>query len=231
MKRLLLAVPALLAVAALAGTVGPPDFASADDPAPTADTVVVSGIGSVETVPDQASFSFGVQTRAAAAKSALGANADAMRRVLAALRDAGARDLATQSVSLWPSSEEGGAINGYVASNSVSATIGVDRAGDLVDAATAAGANEISGPSMSREDSDRIYRQALAKAVEDARSRAQVLAKAAGRTLGGIAKIAEGAESPVPYDERAAVAADAATPVVPGTQETSATVSVTFELR
>jgi uncharacterized protein len=230
MKRLLLVVLAVLAVAALAGTLGTPDFAAADEPAATTDKLVVSGVGSVEAVPDQASFSFGVQTRAATAKAALAANGDAMRKVIAALRDAGARDLATQSVSVWPNSGEDGGVSGYVASNSVTATIGIDRAGDLVDAAAAAGANEISGPSMSREDSDRLYRQALAEAVENARARAQALAKAAGRTLGGISEISEGAEAAIPYYERAA-ATDSATPVVPGKQETNATISVTFELR
>ena len=229
MKRLLLVVPALLAVVALAGALGTPDFASADEPAATTDKLVVNGAGSVEAVPDRASFSFGVQTRAGTAKAALAANGDAMRKVIAALRDAGASDLATQSVSVWPNSAEDGGISGFVALNSVTATIGINRAGDLVDAAAAAGANEISGPNMSREDSDRLYREALAKAVEDARARAQALAKAAGRTLGGISEISEGAEAAIPYYERAAV--DSSTPVVPGKQETSATISVTFELR
>jgi uncharacterized protein YggE len=231
MKRLLLAVPALLAVAALAGTIGPPDFAQADDPGPTTDTVVVTGMGSVKAVPDEAELSFGVETRGSTAKAALAANGDAMRKVIAALRDAGARDLATQYVSVWPISEDGGTISGYSASNSVSATTGVERAGDLIDAATAAGANNVSGPVMSQSDADRVYRQALAAAITDARLRAEALAKAADRSLGAITKISEGGEPAVPYYERGAMAADAATPIVPGKQETNATVSVTFELR
>jgi uncharacterized protein len=230
MKRLLLVVPALLAVVALAGTVGTPDFAAADEPAATTDELVVNGVGSVEAVPDRASFSFGVQTRAATAKAALAANADAMEDVIATLRDGGASDLATQSVGVWPTSRENGKPAGYVASSSVAATIAVGRAGELVDAAAAAGANEISGPGMSRQDSERLYREALAKAVEDARARAHALARAAGRTLGGISEISEGADVPIPYYDRAA-AADSTTPVVPGKQETSASISVTFELR
>ena len=140
MTRLLLAVPALLAVAALAGTVGTPDFASADEPA-SADTLVVTGVGSVEAVPDDASFSFGIETHAATARAALSENGDQVRRLLAALRHAGAHELQTQYVSVWPISENG-SISGYSASNSVSARIDVDEAGDLIDAATAAGANK-----------------------------------------------------------------------------------------
>jgi uncharacterized protein len=230
MKRLVLAVLALLAVAALAGAVGPPDFARADDPR-GGDTVVVNGVGSIRAAPDEAELSFGVDSRGRTAKEALAANGDAMRKVIAALRDAGAREVTTQYVSVWPVSEDGGTFSGYSASNSVSATIAVERAGELVDVATATGANDVSGPQMSQSDADRVYRKALAAAVDDARLRAEALAKAAGRTLGPITSIAEGGSQPIPYYERATLAADAATPIVPGKQETSATVSVTFALR
>lgn len=229
MTRLLLAVPVLLAVAALIGTVGTPDTASADEPA-AADTLVVTGVGSVDAVPDEAAFSFGVETRAATAKAALAKNGEQVRTLLAALRNAGARDLATQYVSVWPISENG-TIDGYSASNSVSATIGVDKAGDLVDAATAAGANNVSGPDFSQSDADRVYRKALAAAVTDAKARAEALAKATGRTLVGIKQVSEADASAVPYYERAALAADSSTPVVHGKQKTTATISVTFELR
>jgi uncharacterized protein len=229
MTRLLLAVPVVLAVAALAGAVRAPELASADEPA-AADTLVVSGVGIVEAVPDDASFSFGVETHGATAKAAMAQNGDQVRTLLAALRSAGARDLATQYISVWPISDNG-SISGYSASNSVSATIGVDKAGDLVDAATGAGANNVSGPDLSQSDADRVYRRALAAAVEDAKARAAALAKATGRELAGIKQISEADQSAVPYYERAALAADSATPVLPGKQKTTATISVTFELR
>jgi uncharacterized protein YggE len=231
MTRLLLAVPALLAVVALAGAVGTPDAARAEEAPATQQTVTVTGVGSVAVVPNEAELSFGVETRGATAKAALEANGVAMRKIISALREAGARDLATQYVSVWPVTRDTGAIDGYSASNSVSATTDVEHAGDLIDAAAAAGANQISGPNMSRSDSDRVYRQALADAIADARDRAEVLAKAAGRALGEIAAMSEGGAQPIPYYEKAALGADASTPVVPGRQETSATVSVTFELR
>jgi uncharacterized protein YggE len=231
MTRLLLAVPALLAVVALAGALGPPDAANAEEPAPSVDTVTVAGVGTADVVPDEAQLSFGVETRGPTAKAALAVNGAAMRKVIDALRAAGARELATQYVSVWPVSQEDGRIEGYSASNSVSATVDVERAGDLIDAGTEAGANQVSGPGMSRSDSERVYRQALVEAVADARVRAEVLAKAAGRSLGEITTMAEGGSAPpVPYYERTAADAAASTPIVPGKQETSATVSVTFEL-
>jgi uncharacterized protein len=226
---LLFLVAAGLAVVALAGAVGLPDLAGAQD-ASDDDTLTVSGVGTVASVPNEAQMSFGVETRGETAGAAVSANADAARRIINALRQAGARELATQYVSVYPVTRENGRIEGYSASNSVSAVSDVDEAPALVDAAVEAGANQISGPTMSSSNAEELYRQALADAVGEARARAQVLARAAGRSLGEITVIAEaGQEPPVPYAERAAL--DAATPIVPGTQDTTATVTVTFTLR
>jgi uncharacterized protein YggE len=108
----------------------------------------------------------------------------------------------------------------------------VQDAPALIDAAAGAGANQISGPGLSSSNAEVLYRQALAKAVADARLSAEALAKAAGRSLGPITVIVEGgASQPEPLYRAEAQAADASTPVVPGEQETSATVSVTFSLR
>jgi uncharacterized protein YggE len=231
-KRLLLAAAALFSLVALAGAVGLPDLAGAQDAPDDADTITVSGVGSVEAVPDEAQMSFGVESRGATAKAAVDANGEQMRRIINALREAGAREIATQWVSVYPtSSSDDGRVTGYAASNSVSATIGAARAADLIDAATAAGANQVSGPGLSASNAEELYRQALAKAVAEARERAEVLARAAGRGLGGISDIVEGGGSmPMPYAERLAADAAASTPVVPGEQETSATVTVTFDL-
>ncbi len=229
MKRLLLAVAALFTLVALAGAVGLPDLAGAQD-APEGDTITVTGVGSVEVVPNEAQMSFGVETRAQTAKAAVAANADAMRKVLNALRQAGGREIATQWVSVYPVTNDMGAVDGYAASNSVSATANIDDAAGLIDAAAEAGANQISGPGLSSSNAEALYRQALGKAVAEARARAEVLAKAAGRSLGEIESISEsGAATPLPYAERAALDA-ASTPIVPGEQETSASISVTFSL-
>jgi len=230
MKRLFLLAAAGLAIVAFAGSVGLPDLAGAQDAADSEDTVTASGVGSVQAVPNEAQMSFGVETRAPTAKAAVAANGDALRKVLNALRGAGAREIATQWVSVYPAIGENGTIDGYSASNSVSAVSDVGDAPGLIDAAVEAGANQVSGPGMSSTNAEELYRQALAKAIGEARERAQVLAKAAGRSLGEITSIVEGsAATPLPYAERAAL--DASTPIVPGEQDTSATVSVTFALR
>ena len=229
MKRIALAAGLLLVAAALAGVLRP-DGAGAADPATTTDTVSVTGTGSVDAVPDRAEVSAGVETRAATAKAALTANGAAMQKVIAALRSNGGKDVTTQTVSLSTAFDQNGQPNGFVASNVASAETSLDAAGALIDAAVASGANTVYGPSLSRSDADALYRQALAKAVDDAKARAEILAKAAGRSLGRVTAIAEsGSATPVPYAAKASAAQDS-TPVVSGPEETTASVSVTFEL-
>jgi len=231
MKRLLLLALAALGLVALAGAVGLPGRAVAQEPEATSDMVTVSGIGTVTAVPDEAQMSFGVEVRRETAQAAVATNAEAMRKVIAALRQAGGRDIATQWVSVYPYASQSGSVERYVASNSVSAVSDVSDAPALIDAATAAGANQVSGPGLTSKNAEALYRQALAKAVADARLRAEVLAKAAGRSLGSITAIVEGGAQPIPAYRALPQASDAGTPIEPGQQETTATVSVTFSLR
>ena len=228
MKKIAVAL-GLLVSAAAAVAVLQPSGAGAVDPPASADSVTVSGEGVVLAVPDRAEISAGVETRAATARGALQANAVAMERVLQALRAGGGTDVTTQTVSLSTSFDNQGTPNGFVASNIASATVAFDKAGALIDGAVAAGANTVYGPSPSRSDADALYRQALAKAVADAAQRATVLAKAAGRELGRVTSISESGAAPVPVFAKAA--ADASTPVESGPQETTASVTVTYELR
>jgi uncharacterized protein YggE len=230
MKRIAFAAGLLLMAAALAGVL-PPHGAGAADPATSTDTVSVTGTGSVEAVPDRAEVSAGVESRASTAKAALAANGAAMQKVIAALRANGGKDVTTQTVSLSTAFDQNGQPNGFVASNVASAETSLDGAGALIDAAVAAGANTVYGPSLSRSDADALYRKALAMAVDDAKVRAEILAKASGRSLGRVTAIAEsGSAPPVPYAAKASAAQDS-TPVVSGPEETTASVSVTYELR
>lgn len=220
----------VLVVAALAG-VGQPEPARGQEADGPDRSITTNGTGSVTTVPDRARFSFGVQAQARTASQAL-ANADEqLRRVVAALRQAGvaAADLQTEQISLSPrTTEDGGEIDGYSAISSVSARIReLARAGAVVDAAVGAGANQVSGPMLTRSDEAQLYRGALRDAYADARVKAQALADAAGVTLGEATAVVEGGGGAIPFaGDRAAEAAV----VEPGTQEIQATVTVTFSV-
>ena len=122
---------------------------------------------------------------------------------------------------------------GYDASNTVRATIrDLDQAGAIVDAAVAAGANQVYGPSLTVSDTEAQYSAAVDAAFDDALERAQAIADKAGVTLGEPVAIVEGGGGgAVPYYERGgfeAAAADVA--VEPGTQDVGATLTVTFAI-
>jgi hypothetical protein len=225
---LTLAAAAVVAVAAFAG-VGRPEAARGDVASP--DTVTTTGHGVVTVVPDEASVSAGVHTQAASAAAALAQNAQLMNAVVAALKAAGGSDLQTQQVSLYPQTNDQNQVTAYVADNSVSAKTKIARVGALIDAAVGAGANTVNGPTLDVSDRDARYRDALGKAVEDARAKAAALARAGGFGVGQVSSVTEQAASgaPVPVYE-AAAAKSSATPIEPGTQDVTADVTVTFRI-
>jgi uncharacterized protein YggE len=223
---------AIAVAVALAG-VGRPDRASGDSlVTPVGRSITVSGSGSVSATPNQAVFTFGVTTQSKTAVQALAGNSAEMRKLIDALEASGipSGSLQTSSVSLSPNTSNGGdAIVGYSASNSVTATIAnLGRAGEIVDAAVAAGANQVDGPNLTVSDQDALYQAALKAAVADARVKAQALAEASGLHLGGVTSVQEDAGStPITFDAKAAPAPS--TPIVAGTQQISASVTVVFE--
>lgn len=237
MRRLLplvLLTAAVLAVAAFAG-IGRPEAARGDT-APlntaTPDTVTTLGHGVITIAPDEATVTAGVHTQAASASAALAENAKLMTAVAAALKAAGGQELQTQQVSLYPQTGPQGDVTAYVADNSVSAKTKIAGAGALIDAAVNAGANTVSGPSLDVSDRDARYRDALGKAVADARLKAEALAKAGGFGVGPVSSVTEGGSAPTPVFQAAVGAAKSdSTPIEPGTQDITADVTVTFRIR
>jgi uncharacterized protein YggE len=219
------AAAALVAVAAFAG-VGRPEAARGDVASP--DTVTTTGHGVVTVVPDEASVSAGVHTQADSAAAALAQNAKLMSSVIAALKTAGGSNLQTQQVSLYPQTNDQNQVTGYVADNSVSAEAKIAGAGALIDAAVAAGANNVDGPNLDTADQSSLYAQALKDALGAAKVKAQAIAGAAGLTLGSVLRVHEGGSSaPVPMFAQAK-AAGADVPIEAGTQQIQASVTVTY---
>jgi uncharacterized protein YggE len=222
---LLLAAGSLAAAVAFAG-VARPEAAHGDST--QTNLVTTSGHGVVTAVPDEASVSAGVQTNAATAENARTANA-----VVDALKRAGGKELQTQQVSLYPRTDQSGNVTGYTAQNTISAKAKIEAAGALIDAAVAAGANTVDGPTLDVSDSDALYRQALKKAVDDARAKALALADAGGFGVGPITTVVEQGTASPPVYRPVAMAAKAAdsTPVEAGTQDVTADVTVSFTIR
>lgn len=111
-----------------------------------------------------------------------------------------------------------------------------DAAGDLVAAGVAAGATSTRGPNFFVGDRETAYNVALVEALQRAKAKAEMLAAAAGATLGPAITITEsGSVVPVPAEPRASEPAsgksDPAPPVEPGTSTVKATVAAVFALQ
>lgn len=236
MRSTFLFAPALLL--AMAG----PAIAQAPAIPPDGTLLDVSAEGRTSRVPDVATIRAGVVTQGATAAAALSDNGGRMTRVLAALRKAGVapRDIRTATVSLSPqyryTDGQPPAVTGYQATNSVSVRFrDVVRAGAILDALVAEGANQIDGPSLSLDQPDAALDEARVAAVKIARARAELYARAAGLAVARIVSISEsgsndgGSPPPMLY-ARAAKAADA-TQIAAGETEVSVTVSVRFLLK
>jgi hypothetical protein len=239
MKTIRIAAAALLVLvaAALAGIGRPEAAGGASDS--VAQGITVTGVGHVDAVPDEAQFSLGITTKGRTAREALNANSARMQRLIAALQAAGVdeKDIKTQDVSVGPNYDGGpdraNSTESYMASNSVSVRIReIDRAPAVLEAASNAGANQISGPALTREDREGLEQQALENAVANARRRASTLAEAAGVGVGRVTAIVEAVDGGVVYQgERMALdMASAKVPIEQGTEEIAASVTVTFEI-
>jgi hypothetical protein len=106
------------------------------------------------------------------------------------------------SASTPPQPPAAPVIRGYYrASNMLEVTVrDLDKAGQVLQAATDAGANNVWGISFELEDPQPLLARARIEAVEHAKQNAQELAKLSGVKLGAIISISEGggSQGPVP---------------------------------
>ncbi len=147
-------------------------------------------------------------------------------------------DIQTQYVSLYPRYADstpasgGNGLAGYTAVNSVEARVtDLSTVGDVLDAAVAAGANNIGGIRFSVSDATELRSSARANAMQQARDQAQELAQLAGASLGPVNSITENAAGGGPILEAAADGGGAAVPVAPGSQNVQVNLQVTWLLQ
>lgn len=213
------------------------------DPVRNADRIIaVQATGTAKQTPNIAHVTLGVsivgQQTAALATDAM---AKKMNAVLAAVRGLGIADadIATQGISVNPAFDymNGSQVpKGFDASQQVNITIrNTEKSGDVIAKATEAGANQIGGISFTSDDQDAAQVSAEQDAIKNAQKKAEAIAQSLHVRLGKVKTYSVDSQNrPVPYMmEAKAVGGDTVTPpeVPAGTQETTATVSVTYEIR
>ncbi len=228
----------IVAVAALSVRPGPVAGAPNDTSTTPAHTITVSGTGKVTVVPDVARVNLGVTLSKPTVKAARDGAATSMTAIIAALKALGIADadIQTSGLNLSPQYATGSStrIVGYTISEQLQVTVrDLDKAGDVVDTATAKGATDVNGIWFEVSDPAKAQNDARAAAVTAARSSAQALAGAANVSLGSVISIADATLAFVGYYPNAGMrdtAAPAATPVQPGTQDVTATVTVIYAI-
>jgi uncharacterized protein len=229
----------IVAVAALALRPGP----AVGAPTATADTetalhtLTTTGTASVTRVPDVARVSVGIGVTKSTVRLARDAAGRSMKAIIAGIKALGIdeKDIKTSSIDLSPQYGNGATprIVGYRMSEQLQITVrDLDKAGDVIDTATAKGATEVGGLWFDVDDPASATDDARAAAIAQARTSAQKMATAAGVTLGAVVSISEtSVATPGPYYYGpAARDAAALTPVQRGTQDVQATVTVVFAI-
>ena len=151
--------------------------------------------------------------------------------VLARLRELGLADadLNAPDVGIHPEYDyrKGQKLIGYRVTRQMTARVReLDRLGEVLDGVVGAGANEVGGAQMTVADESAAEHAALAAAVASARAKADVLATAAGVTIGGVARIEEEpgpGVGPLPKFRMAAMAESADVPTEVATGDLTVT--------
>lgn len=211
----------------------------AQDAAKAPPQIIASGFGEVRVPPDLATVTIGVQVRAATATEASADNTRKQKAVIDAIRAKGVtpQQITTSGFVVQPEMkyDKPGApptIAGYLVSNSVTVRLSrLEMAGSVVDACIAAGANEINSLAFSISNPDSARRAAIAIAVARAKGDAEMAARAAGGSLGALLELTVGdAEVPAPRPMAfSARMKGADTPIEPGSESVTATVSVRWQ--
>ncbi|MBI5619816.1 SIMPL domain-containing protein [Candidatus Gottesmanbacteria bacterium] len=231
-----------LALFAYTKLAGPIPFSVTSVTTQKTDTFSVGGEGKATVVPDIAVVNAGVSTQATTVKAAqdqlnkaINAVSDAVKKL-----DVDAKDIQTTGYNIYPSYDYTGSrqrITGYEASSNLTIKVrDIEKANSVVDAATAAGANQVGGISFDVDDKTKAQNEAREKAVAQAKQKAKDAAKIAGFTLGRIINYSEdfgGTPRPIPLMAKPEGVEGIGIPtqIEPGSSEISVTVTLSFEIR
>jgi hypothetical protein len=207
--------------------------------------ITVTGEGKVYAKPDVAVVNLGVSTTGTTTADVITRNTQKMNAVLKAVKDSGVedKDVQTTTYSLSPlynyTEAAGRVFQGYTLEQDVQVKIrDFTKVGDILQKATAAGANLTGNLQFTIDDPEQFKTEARAKAIAQAKLNAQNLVKDSGITLGKLINVYENYVYPVSYSSNAklgmggGVAESSPSPVIqPGQTEVDVTINLTYEVR
>ncbi|WP_137166946.1 SIMPL domain-containing protein [Salinimonas lutimaris] len=229
---------ALIATALLMNSLTTPVLAQSTAVAMPVPQIHVSGTGSAVIVPDTFSVTFILEQKGESLTKMNTRMQQDMRQLSDFLLEQGVAERHIQSMQIqlnpwYQSTSQGREEKGFVLSREVTVVHGnLNQYDALIDGALKRGVTRISHFELTAADQDKAYQQALINAVSDAKSRASLLARELGVTVGQVQSLSEGNRGAVRMESRAKMMmADSATGAMPGQQYIKASVSVTFALQ
>jgi hypothetical protein len=204
--------------------------------------LMVTGDATVKVQPDTAILSIAVVTQAKQADEAQQQNASLSEAVMRAVKTAAGTgaEVKTSGYSIEPQriyrEAQPPTISGYEVRNSVLVTLSdLKRVGNVIDAASGAGANNIDGISFTLRNDQQAKSQALTDATKEAMTKAKALASALGGRLVRIAEVQEQGfvRPPIPLQSAEygrATAMAKATPIEVGTLDVNSQVQLVVEV-
>lgn len=233
------AVAALLFAGAAAFRPAPAARAQGADP--TAHTITVVGTAQQSVTPDIAHVTLGVRSHGTTAEASQKANDKASQALIAAIEAAGVKadDIQTVGYNLQPHYQPGGPdtppkISGFDTTQSLDVTVhDITQVGAIVDAAVAAGANQVENIAYGVANPGQVEQQSYAAAIKDARARADAIASSLGVSISGVYSADVTGTSgggPLPFGRLATAVPSAApsTPLQPGKQTIDTQVKVVY---
>ena len=207
--------------------------------------MTVQGQGKIQAVPDIAVLSIEVTLTGEALDAVSTQVRERMQKALAALKAQGVedKDIQTQAYQVQPQfayDKSGNATRkGYTVTNRVAAKVReLKKVGKVLTAVVDSGVTAVNGPDFDFDNPQALERQALAKAVEDAKAKAGILAQAANATLGEVLTITQNGSGnlpgPRPLMMRAMAmpaAVNAEEPISAGEQSFTSNVTLIFALK
>lgn len=221
--------------------VGPLPFSVTSVTTQKTTTFDVTGEGKASAKPDIALVTAGIQIQAQTVKSAQDQINNVINKVSSALKQVGidSKDIQTSNYNISPTYDFSSGtqrITGYSANTNLQIKVrNLDNVNAVIDAATANGANQISGLSFDIDDKTKVEDQARQLAVDEAKKKAQEAAKIAGFKLGRIINYSENLQGlPRPILMSAGLGAKQVggtpTQVETGSSEVTVDVTLSYEI-
>lgn len=217
-----------------------------------ANVISVTGSGDVIAVSDIATLTVNLNKEGKTAKEAQDLLNESITKTLSYLKDQKIEDKDIKSeygglspkysyeqpaCFTYPCPTRDPKIIGYVATQSINIKIReVDNASVVRTGLAEIGVTDINGPTFSIDDEEGFKNDARSKAIAEARSKAEVLAKELGVTLGKVVSFSENNNNYYPmYGKEMmsqSVSMDAGAPTLPkGENKITSNVTITYEIR